>query len=164
LIDNSFKVLESGIENTIGDLAFSIGEALGTGANVFKAAGAALLGGLAGILNQLGQLAIGTGIAIGGIKKALTTLNPVVAIAAGAALVGLAGFVSAKARSLGNFNGGGGSGIGSVGTSGISGGSSFTGAGGQSFNSAQNINLVGQFRVSGTDLVYVIDRTKESQI
>jgi hypothetical protein len=60
--------------------------------------------------------------------------------------------------------GGGGRGIGSVGTSGISGGSSFTGTGGQSFNSAQNINLVGQFRVSGTDLVYVIDRTKESQI
>ena len=125
-----------------------------------------MLGSLAGILNQLGQLAIGTGIAIESIKVALKTLKGVGAVAAGVALVGLAGFVSSKARSLsGGFSGGGGGrGIGSVGTSGISGGSSFTGTGGQSFNSAQNINLVGQFRVSGTDLVYVIDRTKESQI
>jgi hypothetical protein len=165
-INNTFAILEAGVENTIGDLAFSIGDSLASGANVFKSAGAVLLGSLAGILNQLGQLAIGTGIAIESIKVALKTLKGVGAVAAGVALVGLAGFVSSKARSLsGGFSGGGGgSGIGSVGTSGISGGSSFTGTGGQAFNSAQNINLVGQFRVSGTDLVYVIDRTKESQI
>jgi hypothetical protein len=123
-------VIEGGAQQTLGDFAFAIGDALASGGNVVKAAGAALLGGLAGVLNQLGQLAIGTGLAIAGIKKALQTLNPAVAIGAGVALIALAGFVSSKAKSLGGSSGGGGGGGGggsSVGNSGVGGGSSFTG-------------------------------------
>jgi hypothetical protein len=132
-INDTFKILEAGTESTIGDVAFAIGDALASGGNVVKAAGAALLGGLAGVLNQLGQLAIGTGLAIEGIKKALTSLNPVAAIAAGVALIALAGFVSSKAKSLGGggSGGGGGGGGSSVGGSGVGGGSSFTGGGAQ---------------------------------
>lgn len=124
-----FKSLEVGVENSIGDIAFSIGEALASGNSVLEAGGAALLGGLAAILNQLGQLAIATGIAIEGIKTALKTLNPVVAIGAGVALIALAGFVSAKAKSLGNARPGGGGGS----VSGFSGASS---APSQSFTNA----------------------------
>lgn len=145
--------IELGIENSIGDLAFAIGDALGSGANAFKAGGAALLGGLATILNQLGQMAIATGVAIEGIKEALTTLNPIVAIAAGVALVGLAGFVSSKAKKLG-------SGIGSTSSGG--GGSISTGASSQSFTGTgietNGMDISGQFVVKGSDLVYVIDR------
>ena len=151
-------VIEGGAQQTIGDFAFAIGDALGSGGNVLKAAGSALLGGLAGILNQLGQLAIGTGLAIAGIKKALQTLNPAVAIGAGIALVALAGFVSSKAKSLGSSGGGGGGGGGgsSVGGSGVGGGSSFTGGGAQGGLFEQNRDVSGEFVVKGQDLVYVL--------
>ena len=156
-INDTFKILEAGTESTIGDVAFAIGDALASGGNVVKAAGAALLGGLAGVLNQLGQLAIGTGLAIAGIKKALQTLNPAVAIGAGIALVALAGFVSSKAKSLGSSGGGGGGGGGSsVGGSGVGGGSSFTGGGAQGGLFEQNRDVSGEFVVKGQDLVYVL--------
>jgi hypothetical protein len=155
-IDDTFKILEEGAANTLGDVAFSIGDALASGGNVIKAAGGALLGGIAGILNQLGQLAIATGLAVEGIKKALTSLNPVAAIVAGVALVALAGFVSNKAKSLGGSKGGGGGGGGSsVGSSGVGGGSSFTG-GAQGGMFAQNRDVSGEFVVKGNDLVYVL--------
>jgi hypothetical protein len=148
------NVIQNGAQNTLGDFAFSIGDALATGGNVLKAAGASLLSGLAGILNQLGQLAIGAGLAIGGIKKALTTLNPAVAIAAGVALVGLAGFVSAKAKSLGS--GGGGGGGSSVGSSVAS--QSFSGGGVGGLGGGVR-DLTGELVVRGTDLVYVLGQS-----
>jgi hypothetical protein len=148
------NVIQNGAQNTLGDFAFSIGDALATGGNVLKAAGASLLSGLAGILNQLGQLAIGAGLAIGGIKKALTTLNPAVAIAAGVALVGLAGFVSAKAKSLGG--GGGGGGGSSVGSSVAS--QSFSGGGVSGLGGGVR-DLTGELVVRGTDLVYVLGQS-----
>jgi hypothetical protein len=151
-------VIEGGAQQTLGDFAFAIGDALASGGNVVQAAGAALLGGLAGVLNQLGQLAIGTGLAIAGIKKALQTLNPAVAIGAGVALIALAGFVSSKAKSLGGSSGGGGGGGGggsSVGGSGVGGGTAFTG-GAQGGLFEQNRDVSGEFVVKGNDLVYVL--------
>jgi hypothetical protein len=107
-LNEATSILEQGIENTLGDVAFAIGKALGEGGNALQAGGAALLGGIASTLNQLGQMAIATGVTLKAIKTALETLNPVVAIAAGVALVGLAGFVSSQANKLsGNFGGGG---------------------------------------------------------
>ena len=151
-------IIQNGAQQTLGDFAFAIGDALGSGGNVIKAAGAALLGGLAGILNQLGQLAIATGLTITGIKKALQTLNPAVAIGAGIALIALAGFVSSKARSLGGASpsggGGGGGGGSSVGSSGVGGGTAFAG-GGQGGLFQQNRDLNGELVVRGQDLVYV---------
>ena len=155
-INQTFAILEQGAENTLGDVAFSIGDALASGGNVIKAAGSALLGGIANILNQLGQLAIATGLAVEGIKQALKTLNPAVAIGAGIALVALAGFVSNKAKSLGGSKGGGGGGGSSVGSSGLGGGSSFTGGGAQGGLFEQNRDVSGEFVVKGQDLVYVL--------
>ena len=155
-INETFAILEQGAENTLGDMAFAIGDALASGGNVIKAAGGALLGGLAGILNQLGQLAIATGLAVEGIKTALKTLNPAVAIGAGVALIALAGFVSNKAKSLGGSKGGGGGGGGSsVGSSGVGGGTAFTG-GAQGGLFQQNRDVSGEFVVKGQDLVYVL--------
>jgi hypothetical protein len=114
---------------------------------------------LAGILNQLGQYAIGTGVTIKAIKVALKSLNPGIAIAAGVALIGLAGFISSKVSGLGG--GGGGAG---VGTSGVGAGSSFTGTGGTGFSAERNINLVGSFRIAGSDLLYVIDQSNQARI
>ena len=152
-------VIEGGAQQTLGDFAFAIGDALASGGNVVKAAGAALLGGLAGVLNQLGQLAIGTGLAIAGIKKALQTLNPAVAIGAGVALIALAGFVSSKAKSLGSSGGasggGGGGGGAPVGNSGVGGGTSFAGGGAQGGMFAAQKDLNGELVVRGQDLVYV---------
>jgi hypothetical protein len=158
-INETFDILEKGAENTLGDVAFSIGDALASGGNVIKAAGASLLGGLAGILNQLGQLAIGAGLAIEGIKTALKSLQPAAAIAAGVALVALAGFVSNKAKSLGGGSrgGGGGGGGSSVGSSGVGGGTSFAG-GGQGSLFQQNRDLTGELVVRGQDLVYVFSQ------
>jgi exonuclease VII small subunit len=51
------------------------------------------LGILAEGLIQVGKLAIATGLAIEGIKAALKSLNPILAIAAGIALVGLGSYV-----------------------------------------------------------------------
>ena len=105
--NDAVKALELGIENTIGDVAFAIGEALGNGGNALQAGGAALLGGLAQVLNQLGQMAIAAGITLEAVKKALETLNGPIAVAAGVALIALAGFVSSKSQALaGNFGGG----------------------------------------------------------
>jgi hypothetical protein len=161
-INQTFAILEQGAENTLGDVAFAIGDALASGGNVIKAAGASLLGGLAGILNQLGQLAIGAGIAIESIKTALKSLSGPVAIAAGVALVALAGFVSNKAKSLGGSRGGGGGGGGSsVGSSGVGGGSSFVGGGAQGGLFAQNRDLNGELVVRGQDLVYVFGQAND---
>jgi hypothetical protein len=167
-------ILEEGAERSLGDFAFAIGDALASGGNVLEASGAALLGGLASILNQLGQLAIGTGIAIEGIKAALKTLNPVVAIGAGVALIALAGFVSNKARSLGSGGGGGGNG----------GGGGIPGGGGvpKTFSNA-GANLPGSFNpdlagfgsgfnagggkltaeISGDSLIFVLERAQEKK-
>jgi hypothetical protein len=152
------EVIEGGAQQTIGDFAFAIGDALASGGNVLKSAGAALLGGIAGILNQLGQLAIGTGLAIAGIKKALQTLNPYAAIGAGVALIALAGFVSSKAKSLGGGGGGGGAAVGAsgVGGGGGGGGTAFTGGGATSGLFEQNRDVSGEFVVRGADLVYVL--------
>lgn len=174
--DQIAGVLEEGAERSLGDFAFAIGDALGKGTNVLEASGSALLGGLASILNQLGQLAIGTGIAIAGIKKALQTLNPAVAIGAGVALIALAGFVSSKARALGGFgSGSGGGGGGSVGSASV-------GAPAQIFTNSQIPSIPSSpapspsgnidfdraqgtltTRVDGGDIVFVYDRYKERQ-
>jgi hypothetical protein len=77
-------------QNTISGFAESFGELIGK----FAAGGASLssvgnlfLMTLADMAIQVGKIAITTGIAVMGIKKALQSLNPYVAIAAGVALI-----------------------------------------------------------------------------
>jgi len=147
-------ILENGVANGLGDLAFAFGDALASGANVIDSLGPVLLGSIASILNQLGQLAIATGVATEGIKVALTSLNPGLAIAGGIALVALAGFVSNKAKSLA---GGGARGGSFSGASGVSQGTAFTGQGASALPFDRTLGLTGEFRVKGQDLVYVFN-------
>lgn len=85
------------------DLASGLGEGIGamaSGAGNLQTIAGSMLSTIGGVLMQLGKLAIQTGIAIEGIKLALQSLNPAVAIAGGIALIALAKFVQNKASNL----------------------------------------------------------------
>ena len=92
-INDSLQGLAVGLVEGIGDIAAGTGN--------LQTVTAGLLDTLAGMMAQLGKLAIGTGIAVTGIKEALKSLNPAVAIAGGIALLALSRVVSAKAASIG---------------------------------------------------------------
>ena len=103
--------LTSALQQGAVDMAVGIGEMVGSmaaGSSNMADLGAMLLGTLGGVLGQVGQLAISTGVAMLGIKAALESLNPALAIAGGIALVALAGLVKSKAGSLGEKFGKGG--------------------------------------------------------
>ena len=111
-LSEGIKVISIDLSGMLTDLisgAFaSIGDAIVSGDNVMASLGASLLGTIGGILVQLGEMAIGVGIGLKAIKEAFKSMNPFVAIAAGAALVALGSIASAGARKLGNSMGGGG--------------------------------------------------------
>ena len=108
-VTNSLNTI---IRETLSKLAVSLGESIG---NMLSKGGGisdvinGFLGVLADGLIQVGQLAIATGFAIEGIKKALESLNPVVAVAAGIALVALGTYVKGRlSESSKSMSGGGG--------------------------------------------------------
>lgn len=91
------------IGGAVSDMAFALGQAA-VGVGNF---GTAILKAVIGFAKQLGEILIASGIAIIAAKKLLT--NPYTAIAAGIALVAIAGAASAAlSRSQQNFNSGGG--------------------------------------------------------
>ncbi|WP_313266514.1 hypothetical protein [Sphingobacterium sp.] len=92
----------------ISDFASSLGGALATGGNVISAMGKSLLGSIGGIMVQLGKMAIKTGLGLEAVKRALESLNPYVAIAAGVALVAIGSAFSSGAKNLGGSMGSGG--------------------------------------------------------
>lgn len=147
ILDDLFINLSVGFGDALGNIASGLG---GT-EQIFSA----LLGAVGNMATQLGQLAIATGIAVAGIKKALMTLNPAVAIAGGIALVALGKLVSNKAASIANSGSGGG----------VSGGG---GSGLRSDRSASRIGISdkkyvavmpsGEWKISGRDLKYIVDK------
>lgn len=91
------------VKGGLTDLATGFGEFLGdvaTGAATGKSLIGVVLVPIANALESLGKLAISTGFAISGIKAALQSLNPGVAIAGGIALIALSKLVKSKAASL----------------------------------------------------------------
>jgi hypothetical protein len=102
-------ILQSGIIDAISSTFMGVGDAISRSGNIADAAGAGFLNSIANIAQQLGELAIGVGIGIKAIKAALESLNPVVAIAAGVALLTLAGYARSRASAISGSNGGGGS-------------------------------------------------------
>lgn len=84
-ISNEVSSAFAGMAMGVGE---SIGELLANGGNLSGFA-KAIGGTFADMAVQVGKIAIETGIAVAGIKAALKTLNPYVAIAAGVALVAL---------------------------------------------------------------------------
>ena len=84
--------LTKAIEGSLEMLASGIGEMLGnlmTGRAGFQDFGLVVAQALADMAITVGKIAIATGIAVSGIKAALESLNPALAIAAGIALVAI---------------------------------------------------------------------------
>jgi len=150
-------IINNRIADTFAGIGMVIGDALTGGGNAIEKAGSLLLGSLGGLLVDLGKMAIQTGVGLLGIKTALKSLNPAVAIAAGVALVALGSAFSKGASGISNSIGGGGS-IGNAR------GSSSSGSPSSSFSSfsAQSGNEV-VFRIAGSDLLGVLRRAEGNE-
>ena len=169
------------ITGGLNQLATGIGEALGQaiagGGNLAQKLSNVVLTTIGTMAMQMGKLAISIGVGVEAIKKALQSLNPAVAIAAGIALIALGSFAKAQAGKI--SQGGGGAtafangGIVSGPTMGLVGEypgarqnpeviaplnklQSMIGGGGQ------NINVGGQIRLEGQDLLIAIERANET--
>ena len=152
--DNASNIITNSLGNTFAGIGNAIGDAMINGGNLAQGLSKALLGGIGGMLTQLGQMAIAVGIGIKAIKTAFKTLNPVVAIGAGIALVALGSAFSAGASKIGDSGGGGGGGqTGSSNFSGSSGGGNF----GASSGGSGGGTVV--FEIAGTKLVGVLSNT-----
>ena len=132
---------------------------------------------LADGLIEVGKLAIATGIAIEGIKKALKSLNPYVAVAAGVALVALGTYVKARlSQSADNLGGSGGGGPQKFANGGVISGPTY-GLMGEYPGAKSNPEVVaplsklkdmidgggnGQFVLRGNDLVLALNRSSNS--
>lgn len=174
-------IIEGGLEQMATGIGEALGQAMTSGGNAVQGLAQVLLSGIGNMATQLGQLAIGTGIAIEGIKKALQSLNPVVAVAAGIALVALGAFVKAKAASIGKGGKGGGvpefanGGIVSGPTLGLMG--EYAGAksnpeviaplnklqGMLGDKQPQQVNVGGEFQIRGQDLIVALQRADKQR-
>ena len=174
-------IIEGGLEQMATGIGEALGQAMASGGNAVQGLAQVLLSGIGNMATQLGQLAIGTGIAIEGIKKALQSLNPVVAVAAGIALVALGAFVKAKAASIGKGGKGGSvpefanGGIVSGPTLGLMG--EYAGAksnpeviaplnklqGMIGDKQPQQVNVGGEFQIRGQDLIVALQRAEKQR-
>lgn len=102
-------------------------------------------------MQQIGKLMIAHGVAMLALRKSLESLNPVPALVAGAALVAIGAAISNSSSNLSNKMGGGGSSSRSSGTGSFQG--NLTG---------QSIQLSGELKASGRDLVYVIGEQEKA--
>lgn len=103
------SALQQAVEQGAESIATNMGTMIGgimAGTNSVRDLGNSLLTGLADLAIDIGKIAIATGIAIQGIKDALTSLHPAVAIAAGIALIALGsavkGSLAKKAEGMGD--------------------------------------------------------------
>lgn len=105
------QAINDGLANSLS----TFGEALGqfaAGTATLGDVGRVVLSSLLDLAIRVGRIAVGVGLAVAGIRDALTKLNPVVAIAAGTALIAVAS--AAKSALAATANGGGASSSGSA--------------------------------------------------
>lgn len=146
--------LSTTLNSAFESVAMGMGEFLGalvSGDAGVKDFGRLIATTFADLAINVGKIAIGAGLAVMGVKKALMTLNPAVAIAAGVALIAIG---SAVKGSL------------SAAASGGSGGYSSSG-GGLTYDNrtaaaiqqqSQKIEISGKLVAQGPDLVYVFNQ------
>lgn len=92
------------VNQGLTNLAIGFGKAIGqlaTGVTTMDSIFAGALSGFAGLMEQLGQMAIQTGLTLLLVEKSLKSLNPYLAIAGGIALIALAQGVKSKAANIG---------------------------------------------------------------
>jgi hypothetical protein len=161
--DVADPILES-VRLKVEDLA---GAFTGLGAVIGKAFNNPQLGTFVGQFAQFvtkiiaGAFAVSKANAVAGATQSSLFTGPAAAFTLPAFIAGAVGLVASAFSGIG---GGGRGSAGGAGTSGISQGTSFTGQGGGSTGFNRELNLRGEFRIDGTDLVYVVDQARASQI
>lgn len=158
-------IIQGGIVQTLSGLAESIGEAFSTGGNVIAAVGKSLLSTLGGVLVELGKMAITTGVGILAIQTSLKSLNPYVAIAAGAALIALGGAVKGAVKGLGNSASSGGGAFTGSSSGNINTGASYSSPAPASSVSGGNSSFATGtvvFEISGQSLIGVLSNTLDA--
>ena len=156
--EESWKEMESLVAGFVESTAASIGQLVGdlaTGGNAWGNFKNTALSALADMAIAVGKLAISTGVATIGIKKALESMNGYVAIAAGVALVALGSAVKAG---LSNIAGGDYSASAAVASSGY--GSERSMANGYSARE-MTVNVTGTLKADGDQLITVISNTNK---
>ena len=177
-------VVTGGLNDLAIGIGQSLGKALASGGSLSQKLSKVVLTTVGNMASQLGKLAIGIGIGVKGIVTALKSLNPAVAIAGGIALIALGAFASAQAGKIGDGGGGGGGGgatafanggIVSGPTMGLVG--EYPGAKSNpevisplnklqamigKNSGSQNVNVVGEIRLEGQDLLIAIERANET--
>lgn len=149
------NVANNAIDTMVTGFAEGFGEMLSGGGNL-QGFSAMVAGTFADMAINVGKVAISTGIAVAGIKAALKSLNPVAAIAAGAALVALG---TAVKKSLGRISDSGGGG-GTFSSNTLSGsGTIDTRVGSSNEATAKPIEVVvrGELKAKGRDLSAVLE-------
>lgn len=151
------NIINSQVVDGISDAFASIGKSLATGSDLFKSLGQSLLSSFGKILSELGKQMIQYGVGLLAIKIAMKSLNPYVAIAAGAALVALGAGISATVSKQSESIGGNSSGV-----------SSASGVPSSNFSNSTVSNGgsgAGEyvFRLSGPDLIAVFNRNVSAQ-
>jgi hypothetical protein len=186
-------IVTSNLQNIAMGIGEALGDAIANGGNLVGALASTMLTGLANMAIQMGKLVLQNGIAIEAIKEALTSLQGPLAIAAGIALIAIGSAVKAGAANIAKGKGKGGGGGGQSGprsgavaafanggivsgpTLGLMG--EYAGAksnpeviapldklkniigGGQ----AQQVNVGGEFRLNGQDLVVALQRAEKQR-
>ena len=148
-LEQAANSIHQTITTAMSDALISLAEGIGS-------MGGIDMSPLADVIIQVGKMAIRTGVAILGIKKALESLNPFVAIAAGTALVALGTAAKKSLSNIGSEIGGGYS----PNTS-FSGGGSYSGAlsqYGYASYRAQSVDVNVTGRISGQDIVLASDK------
>lgn len=185
-------IVQGGLQQMAMGLGSALGEAIANGGNLAGALASTVLGTIGDMAIQLGKLAISMGITLKGIVEALKSLNPVVAIAAGIALIALGTVVKSAAGNIGKGKKGGGGGGQSGPRSGavaaFANGGIVSGptlglmgeyAGAKSnpeviapldklknmigSRQAQQVNVGGEFRLNGQDLVVALQRAEKQR-
>jgi len=149
-------------QESMTGIAVGFGESLGNmlaGTGTLSDLGNVVLTSLADLAIQVGKIAIGVGLATFGIKAALQSLNPVLAIAAGVALVALGS--AAKGALSGASSGGTYS---SASTSSYGSGVSSSGSAGSLRSAPMTIYIEGEFRQRGPDLVATINKNYQRRV
>jgi hypothetical protein len=97
------RAVEYALEDVAANMAEIIGQ-MGKGAAGMEAIGGMIFTTLGNLAQRVGKIAIGVAISIEGIKKALQSLNPAAAFAAGVALIALGAMVKKNLGGIGADN------------------------------------------------------------
>lgn len=153
----SFADISKEVESLVTDLAESMSEAVGgligdlvTGGDAWGNFTNAAISAMGDMAIAVGKIALTTGVASLGIKAALESLNPGVAIAAGAALIALGAAVKAGLSNVANGNYSAGANVAS---------SAYSYGGGDYETREINVHVTGKLTADGDELNAVINNT-----